>query len=284
MEPLRIFIDMDDTLCDFQGAYQQAIKDNPGIQFPQSQIDFFRSLKPLHGAIDAMQWMLAQPHLDPHILTAPSIKNPACYMEKRLWVSDHLGDEWLDRLHISPRKDFFDGHILIDDCATGRGQDQFKGMHIHFGQDNFLNWSDVVEYLKNSLTTMTPAMTLDDLLNQTEQTSTALDDEDKVWLQDSTTKTNKGSKEASRRIEEYNDPVRYIIRSTLSEGNGLCSAVYWNLSDGSFSSSIENGTLFKDENHAQILADQERDLELEVVKVNIQVIDDHNHHVAESQD
>jgi len=151
MSQIRIFIDMDDTLCDYTSAYNDARLSTPSITYPQCQIDFFRQLKPLNDAIECLNWMLNQDRIDPHILTAPSVKNPACYMEKRLWVGDHLGKAWLSRLHISLRKDLFIGHILIDDQISGRGQEHFGGLLVPIGSPGFENWAAVRLFLEKIL-------------------------------------------------------------------------------------------------------------------------------------
>ncbi len=150
-QTIRIFVDMDDTLCDFTSAHKEAIHRNPRIKYPQSQLDFFRQLRPIPEAIDAMKWMKLLDNTEVHILTAPSIKNPLCYMEKRLWIEDHLGLEWVDQLHISPRKDFFIGDILIDDQLAGKGQESFAGIHIPFGLHSFKNWKKLNYFLERIL-------------------------------------------------------------------------------------------------------------------------------------
>ena len=43
---------MDDVLCDYKNAYALAAQSNPDIKYPQSQIDFYRKLKPIDGAIE----------------------------------------------------------------------------------------------------------------------------------------------------------------------------------------------------------------------------------------
>ncbi|MEM6771077.1 MAG: hypothetical protein AAF597_10870, partial [Bacteroidota bacterium] len=85
-----VYVDMDDVLCDFSGAHAKALQTNPGIKFPQSQCDFFRSLKPIPGGVEAVKYLSEIDLFDVYILTAPSIRNPFCYTEKRLWVEDHF--------------------------------------------------------------------------------------------------------------------------------------------------------------------------------------------------
>jgi len=89
-----VYIDMDDTLADFMGAYETARERNPAMMFPQAEYGFFANLEPLEGAIESVQRLLDSEYLSPYILTAPSTINPLCYTEKRIWVEQHLG-----RLH-----------------------------------------------------------------------------------------------------------------------------------------------------------------------------------------
>lgn len=85
--------------------------------------------------------------VDLYILTAPSVKNPLCYVEKREWVEKYLGMEMVERLIISPNKGLNKGDYLIDDNDYGRGQELFEGELIKFGSEPYADWEAVVEYL-----------------------------------------------------------------------------------------------------------------------------------------
>lgn len=147
MKKKIVYVDMDDVLCDFSGAYHAALKRTPEIMWPQSQVDFFRQLDPLPGAIKWFMELFNHPNLDVYILTAPSVYNPMCYMEKRLWVEDKFGMEVVEKLILSPNKSLFHGDYLIDDRPFGNGQDGFEGELIKFGSDTFPNWDAVGAYL-----------------------------------------------------------------------------------------------------------------------------------------
>lgn len=142
-----IYIDMDDTLCDFSGAFKKAIASNPTTAYPQSQLDFFRNLEPLPKAIETVNKLIGSPNYDVYILTAPSIKNPLCYMEKRIWVEQHFSLDFVNKLIISPNKALFKGDYLIDDTTT-KGQLEFEGEFIHFGSEKFPDWDVVGAYFK----------------------------------------------------------------------------------------------------------------------------------------
>ena len=128
---MRVYVDMDDVLCDWMGAYDEARERVPGQKYPQAQMDFFRKLKPLPHAIEGINIMKWRGH-DVWILTKPSYMNPLCYTEKRLWVEDHLGLEWCDRLILCPDKSLLKGDVLIDDTPWPG----FEGQQLLFTRQN----------------------------------------------------------------------------------------------------------------------------------------------------
>jgi 5'-nucleotidase len=146
MKKSILYIDMDDVLCQFSEAQTKALKQNPAIGFPQSQYGFFRKLKPMENAISSVQRLRESKRFEVYILTAPSIRNPLCYSEKREWVENHLGIKMVERLIISPNKGLNKGDYLIDDHTSGRGQEGFEGKLIHFGSDEFPDWKTVIDY------------------------------------------------------------------------------------------------------------------------------------------
>lgn len=143
-----VYVDMDDTLCDFSGRKQEVIDRDPSVRYPQSIPGFFLGLSPLPGAIDGIRTLMDHPDLDVYILTAPSIKNRNCYTEKADWVRAHLGEEMVGKTIISPHKNLSLGHYLIDDHASGRGQEKFIGTLLHFGSEEFPNWNAIVAYFQ----------------------------------------------------------------------------------------------------------------------------------------
>ncbi len=142
-----VYIDMDGVLCDFEGAYYRDLAAYPEIEFPQSRKGFYENLTPIDGSQDAMQYLLEAKEIEPYILTAPSIYNPLSYTEKRLWVENYLGFDWVERLIISPDKSLLRGEVLIDDHDLGRGQDKFQGQLIKFGSPDYPDWSRVINEL-----------------------------------------------------------------------------------------------------------------------------------------
>jgi len=137
---------MDDVLCDFTGAYDDALKVNADMPYPQSQIDFFRNLKPIEGAIEAYYLLSDLPNTDVYILSAPLEYNPLSYTEKRIWVEEYLGFETVGKLILSSDKSLLKGDYLIDDYAKGKGQENFEGRLIQFGSKEYPDWNSVLEF------------------------------------------------------------------------------------------------------------------------------------------
>lgn len=143
-----IYVDMDDVLCAYTKAFDNALKLKPAIRFPQSQYGFFRNLAPVTGGIETVKLLDAQNIFDVYILTAPSVYNPLCYTEKRMWIEDHFGFDMVKKLIISPNKGLNKGDYLIDDHEAGRGQENFTGQLLHFGANKYPGWGEVLEYFK----------------------------------------------------------------------------------------------------------------------------------------
>lgn len=133
------YVDMDDTLCDFEGACKESILKMPIIRIPWSVVDFFRKLKPLPGAIEGINELAK--YYDVWILSKPSIHNPMSYMEKRLWVEDHLGFDWCKKLILCPDKSLMKGHLLIDDVMWSG----FEGTQLYFGSPSTPSWKIAIE-------------------------------------------------------------------------------------------------------------------------------------------
>lgn len=140
---MTIYLDMDDVLCDFMGAYNRK-RIPEKLEWPQAEYGFFANLEPLKGAITAVN-ILHQAGYDTWILSAPSVDNPMCLTEKFAWVKKYFGDIDLhkrfilstDKSRIGTEEDY-----LIDDRADSHGQDKFRGTHILFDGD----WNKVIDH------------------------------------------------------------------------------------------------------------------------------------------
>lgn len=146
-----VYIDMDQTLCDYVGQYLLYQQRYPEYEYPQSIHGFFESIPALPNAIDTYLWLHNHPKCDVSILTAPSLKNLHCYSEKAKWVYNNLGEDVLPKLIISNDKHKNHGHFLIDDMTEGRGQNMFNGQLLQFGSKNFPDWLSIRAYFEDIL-------------------------------------------------------------------------------------------------------------------------------------
>ena len=137
---------MDDVLVNFSSAfphipndilkkYSKNKDDIPGI---------FSLMQPLEGAIDAYEKLSKK--YDTYILSTAPWDNPSAWSDKIIWVKKYLGSSAHKRLILSHNKNLNLGDYLIDDRSKN-GTAEFKGKHIHFGQEPFSNWSSVLSYL-----------------------------------------------------------------------------------------------------------------------------------------
>ena len=140
----NLYIDMDDTMCNFIKSYRIGLYKEPGIIYPQSQIKFFENLEPIDGAIEA--WWKLKTKYNVFGLSRPSVYNPLSYTEKRLWFEKHLGFEECNRLILSCDKTLLRGRYLIDD-ASQSGLLIPEWEQIVFGSVKFPNWEAVLNYL-----------------------------------------------------------------------------------------------------------------------------------------
>jgi len=143
MDKKIVYVDMDHTLCNFSASYLKYREKFPQVEYPHSIPGFFSGLAPIPGAIEVFQWLGDQEDLDLYILTAPSVRNPNSYTEKRLWVEEHLGIDAAYKLIISPNKGLNLGHYLIDDYTEGKGQENFKGQLLQFGATEYPDWKSI---------------------------------------------------------------------------------------------------------------------------------------------
>tara|TARA_R110001632_G_scaffold71624_1_gene166045 strand:- start:887 stop:1426 length:540 start_codon:yes stop_codon:yes gene_type:complete len=146
-QKLTIYIDMDGVLANFQEAADKLKEKLPmelGSIKPDEVLDF-STFTPMPGAIDAVAALIDMGH-DVFIATTPPWNNPDAWGQKRNWVEKHL-PQLKRKMFLTHRKDLLKGDVLIDD-TTYRGQPEFEGTFMHFGQ-NGMGWSYCVETIKN---------------------------------------------------------------------------------------------------------------------------------------
>ena len=143
-----LYVDMDGVLVDFESALPKLsdkIKDEYKNQL-YAVPNIFSHMEPMPGAIDA--YMKLCQKYDTYILTAAPWDNPTAANDKINWVKKYLPDVARKRIIITHNKNLNHGDYLIDDNLRN-GVDKFNGKHIHFGSDEFPDWSAVLEYFEN---------------------------------------------------------------------------------------------------------------------------------------
>jgi len=136
---------MDDVMADFTGASSAALREEPGIAWPQSQFGFFENLEPIDGAIEAFLEVDRQPGVLALFLSKPSPRNLWCFTAKAMWIQKHFGSSYVERLILSCYKELNIGDYLIDDHADT--WKDFTGELIHYKTEKFPNHKAVLDYL-----------------------------------------------------------------------------------------------------------------------------------------
>lgn len=139
-----LLIDLDNVIANFEKAYISELKTTPEILYPQCKYKFFENLEPIEDSIETIN--ILNNLFELYILTRPSVLNPLCYTEKRVWVEKYLGLEMCKKLILCSDKTMVMGDYLIDDkIQTGIFEPIWK--HIHFGSAEFSNWKKIKNYL-----------------------------------------------------------------------------------------------------------------------------------------
>jgi len=143
---LRIFIDMDGVLANFEKAAEELKKIQPYTdkKIKADEILDFSKFEPMPGAIEAVHKIIDMGH-DVFIASTPPWNNPAAWGQKRDWIEEHI-PELERKIVLTHRKDLLIGDILIDD-TTYRGQRDFEGEFMWFGKHG-MDWPYVVETIQ----------------------------------------------------------------------------------------------------------------------------------------
>lgn len=147
MDKKILYVDMDNVLVDFQGAFAQI--DPKTLEEYEGQEDnipgLFGLMPPLEHAIESYEKLAGW--FETYILSTAPWENPSAWQDKLLWVKKHLGKPAYKRLIITHNKHLNTGDFLVDD-RDANGAKLFPGEWIHFGSEEFPNWPSITEYLK----------------------------------------------------------------------------------------------------------------------------------------
>jgi 5'-nucleotidase len=143
MKGLTIYLDMDGVLANFQEAAEK--HPDYGKKGFKADLELdFSTFTPMPGAIDAVAALLDMGHRV-YIATTPPWNHPSAWGQKRDWVEKHL-PALKRKMFLTHHKNMLKGDILIDD-TTYRGQKEFEGEFIWFGQDGF-DWKKTVDVIR----------------------------------------------------------------------------------------------------------------------------------------
>lgn len=115
-------------------VYETCLK-NPNI---------FLHLKPIPDSLECIH--LLWDEFEIYFLSTPMWGVPESFSDKRKWLEKYFGNNAIDRLILTRRKDLCIGDYLIDDRIKN-GVDKFKGKHIHYATEQFPNWITVYDFL-----------------------------------------------------------------------------------------------------------------------------------------
>ena len=152
---MRILIDMDGVIADFDGEFLKRWRERhpDKLYFPLEQRTefyvkdqypeelkplveeilleptFFRDMMPIAGAQAALTEMDAL-GLDVFICTSPFSTYQNCVLEKYQWVDNFLGTQWVNRIILTRDKTLVKGDILIDDKPQVTGVEVPSWEHV----------------------------------------------------------------------------------------------------------------------------------------------------------
>jgi len=144
----RLHIDMDHCAVDFEKGKREWLQRFPNEAIPHAHMEYWINLEPMPGFLKHLSEL--EKDFDVYLLTAPSLRNRACWTGKAIWVFNNLGPEYLPKLITSYDKGQYSGAYLIDD-GDQNGQVRYNGEHIQFGHSEGLStWEGVVKYIQEN--------------------------------------------------------------------------------------------------------------------------------------
>lgn len=144
MNKIIIQIDLDNTIVDFQSGIDSLAEYQKKVYAGRyDEVEgIFGRMKPIDGAIEAVNRICAIPECDVFLCSTAPWENPSAWVDKLNWVKQYLPNMY-KRLTLTHHKELVKGNILIDD-RTANGAGSFEGLHFQYGVGIFKTWDMVV--------------------------------------------------------------------------------------------------------------------------------------------
>lgn len=137
-----LYIDLDGVVADYD--HNKKRFEDEGLSIKTGY--FFETMLPLPDAVEAVKKLLTSEKYEVYFLSTAPWSNVEAGTGKRVWIEKHFGDLAFKKLILSHNKGLLKGDYLIDDRIKN-GVENFEGKHIHFGTEEFSDWSKVLNYL-----------------------------------------------------------------------------------------------------------------------------------------
>lgn len=143
---MRVFIDMDGVIVDFDGYMKETGLTADTIK--RTPHAYWR-MKPMPEALAAVKSLIGMGH-DVWIATKPPTGVPFAYADKVTWILDYL-PELKRKIVITHDKSLLRGDVIIDDRPHKANVDKFQGLVMHFGSALFPDWAEVLFWFRTAL-------------------------------------------------------------------------------------------------------------------------------------
>jgi len=208
-----VYIDMDGVLADYDLVAANKTDSEKRVE------GLFQNLPQIPGAIAAVNRLFDSGLYEIYFLSTAPWSNPYAWKEKRVWIEHQFGDEvCMKKLILSHNKGLLKGDYLIDDRKVN-GVEEFEGKHIHFGSEEFPDWTSVLNFLL-----IKPEKTEKEIfferLSSNDSTVFPQTDDEIEWFDEWLETSEEGKKLSKESDEHYNN----MLASHSAE---LTFLVFW---------------------------------------------------------